>query len=227
LSRGAAEFPSLEQPPPLREQAYDAIERLILSRVLRPGEHLPEGELAARLGISRNPVREALHALRRTGWVELRPRQGAFVRSPTAAEVEQFFHVRAVLEIESARLAAERADAGTVAALRAHLEDGARARERGGVEALVEANVSFHAAVRELAGNNVLAELLAHLDKRLRWYFAPVAVVRGPDSWREHAELLEALAGHDVERAAATTRAHTERTLAAYLAQDDGRAEAG
>jgi DNA-binding GntR family transcriptional regulator len=214
-----AEFPSLEPSPPLREQVYDAIERLIVSGVLRPGEHLVEVELAARLGVSRNPVREALHALRRAGWVELRPRHGAFVRSPTAGEVEQFFHVRTVLEVESARLAAQRADAAAVAALRAQLEDSADARERGDEEAMVEANARFHAAVSDLAGNVVLAELLAHLDKRLRWYFTPVVVVRGPNSWREHAELLEALAANDADRAAAVMREHTEGTAAAYLAQ--------
>lgn len=226
MSGEGSEFPVLEPSPPLRDQVYDTIERLILSRVLQPGEHLRESELAARLGVSRNPVREALHALRRAGWVELRPRHGAFVRSPTPAEVEQFFHVRTVLEVESARLAAQRSDKSAVTALRAQLQDGKRAQKRRDTQAMVDANVRFHATVTELAGNSVLAELLVHLDKRLRWHFTPVAVVRGPDSWREHAELLAALAAKDSEHAAAVMRTHTERTTAAYLAQYVGPTDA-
>lgn len=81
-------------------------------------------------------------------------------------------------------------------------------------------------AVSELAGNIGLAEMLAQLDNRLRWYFRPVLMVRGPDSWRERAEASEPLGANDADRAAAAMRTHTESRAASYLAQYDSNAAA-
>jgi len=212
-------FAALEQSPPLRDQVYDQLERLIIQGALAPGQRLTEGELAERLGVSRNPVREALNGLSRAGWIELRPRQGAYVRRQTALEGDEFFHVRRMLEIESARLAAARATPEAVAALRELLTEGWTALETKDQEALLSANSRFHAAVVELTGNGVLGEMLQLLDKRLRWYFKPVVITRGPDSWQEHTDLVEAIAVNDPELAAEKMRVHTEGTRLAYLAQ--------
>jgi|SRR5680860_87739 len=96
----------LERRVPLRERVYEELEELIVYGRLAPGEHLVEVAVAKRLGVSRIPVREALQLLHRDGWVDLRPRQGAFVHQPTLEEVEDAFSVRTILEVESARLAA-------------------------------------------------------------------------------------------------------------------------
>jgi DNA-binding GntR family transcriptional regulator len=210
---------ALQQSPPLRDQVYDALEALIIQGILAPGQRLTEGDLAERLGVSRNPVREALNGLSRAGWVELRPRHGAYVRRQTAEEGDQFFHVRRLLEIESARLAAARATPETVAPLEALLAEGRSALDTRDQELLLSANSRFHAAVVALAGNGVLGEMLGLLDKRLRWYFAPVVVIRGPDSWQEHTDLAEAIAANDAEKAARMMWVHTEGTRLAYLAQ--------
>jgi DNA-binding GntR family transcriptional regulator len=212
-------FAALRQSPPLRDQVYDAVEELIIDGVLPPGQRLTEGDLAERLGVSRNPVREALNGLSRAGWVELRPRQGAYVRHPNVDEVDQFFHVRGMLEVESARLAARRATPAMVAALRSLLEDGYAALGVGDEEALLTANSAFHAETVTVSGNRVLGEILGLLDKRLRWYFAPVVVQRGPHSWREHADLVDAIADNDEEAAVERMRLHTEATRRAYLEQ--------
>lgn len=214
-------FTTLQQSPPLRDQVYDALENLIISGVLAPGQRLTEGDLAERLGVSRNPVREALNGLSRAGWVELRPRQGAYVRRRTAREGDEFYHVRQLLEIESARLAADRADEDGVAGLRGLLAEGWDALEHKDDERLLSLNSRFHAAVVELSGNSVLAETLGLLDKRLRWYFKPVVVGRAPDSWQEHTDLVETIAAHNVDHAAEVMRLHTEATRLAYLAQAD------
>src|SRR6202171_2732159 len=101
--------PPLERPAPLRQAGYDALAEMIIARDLQPGEHLVENELAAQLGVSRQPVREALQRLQSEGWVDLRPALGAFVHIPTDAEADQLLAVRTLLEAESARLAAGRA----------------------------------------------------------------------------------------------------------------------
>ena len=95
------------RPAPLRQAVYDALAELIASGSLRPGQHLVESDLADLLGVSRQPIREALQRLQVDGWVELRPAHGAFVHVPTEQEVAQLLGVRSVLEAYSARGAAE------------------------------------------------------------------------------------------------------------------------
>src|SRR6516225_3348810 len=96
----------VERPVPLRQSVYEALVELVIAGRLTAGQHLVETELARQLGVSRQPVREALHRLEAEGWVDLRPNQGAFVHVPTDKEVDQLLDVRELLEVETARLVA-------------------------------------------------------------------------------------------------------------------------
>ncbi|MEU3280815.1 GntR family transcriptional regulator, partial [Streptomyces antibioticus] len=180
LPQGAV--PKLERPGPLRDRVHEALLELITTRALRPGQHLVESELAGHLGVSRQPVREALQRLNTEGWVDLRPAQGAFVHEPTEEEADQLLTVRTLLEAEAARLAAAHADRAGITALEEILALGMRAAEDDDVDAAVALNARFHARVMELAGNAVLAELAAQVDRRVRWYHTPVARRRGRQS---------------------------------------------
>jgi DNA-binding GntR family transcriptional regulator len=213
----------LETLPPLRQRVYDSLVELVIYGTLAPGEHLVEADIANRLGTSRIPVREALQLLQRDGWVDLRPRQGAFVHQPTIREVDDVFRVRTLLEGESARLAANHASAAVVTRLHRVLESGNRALAGGDEKELVRLNSRFHALVAEVADNQILAGLIARLDKRIRWYFAPVARSRGAESWREHRAITDAIAAADPDTAAAAMRTHAELTQAAYHAERQGR----
>jgi DNA-binding GntR family transcriptional regulator len=223
LSTGlpADSVPRLERPGPLRERVYDALLGLITSRALRPGQHLVETELAGRLGVSRQPVREALQRLSTEGWVDLRPAQGAFVHEPTEAEADELLVVRSLLETEAARLAAHNTSAKGLKKLKELCAVGERAVRDDDVDAVVAANAAFHAEVMALAGNAVLAELAAQVEQRVRWYYTPVARTRGIQSWREHRELIDAIAGRDETAASRVTRAHTEHTRSSYHERAD------
>jgi DNA-binding GntR family transcriptional regulator len=199
-----------------RQQVYESLEELIIYGILTPGQHLVETDLAKRLGVSRIPVREALQLLQSNGWVELRPRQGAFVHRPTLEEVDEAFTVRTLLEVESARIAAQNATDASVRELRKTARAGAKALAAGDHKDLVRLNSAFHAQVAALAGNRVLAEMVARLDKRIRWYFVEVARSRGKASWKEHDELIDAIEAGDPQRAAATMRKHAELTRSAF-----------
>ncbi|MDP9614428.1 GntR family transcriptional regulator [Streptomyces demainii] len=214
LPHGAV--PKLERPGPLRERVYEALLELITTRALRPGQHLVESELAGHLGVSRQPVREALQRLNTEGWVDLRPAQGAFVHEPTEEEADQLLTVRTLLEAEAARLAAASADEAGIAALEELCAKGERAVLDGDVDGAVAANAAFHAEVMRLAGNAVLSELAAQVDRRVRWYYTPVARQRGKQSWIEHRELIAAITAGDEQRATAVMRAHTEHTRRTY-----------
>jgi DNA-binding GntR family transcriptional regulator len=207
---------ALKRPVPLREAAYEALLELITRGALRPGQHLVESELAERLGVSRQPVREALQRLSNERWVDLRPTQGAFVHQPTVAEADQLMAVRALLEAEAARLAAANAADGSIERLRELWREGVAALAADDVDAVVAANAALHACVMELAANDVLAELAAQVSRRVRWYYTPVARQRGERSWEEHTALIEAIAAHNQDLAARVMREHTEQTRRSF-----------
>lgn len=215
------EFPTdvrrIARPVPLRESVYNAILELIVGGELRAGQHLVENELATSLGVSRQPVREALQWLNTDGWIDLRPGLGAYVHSPTAGEADQLLVVRGLLETESARLAAEHATADGVEELRGWCRRGTQALEADDVATLVAANAELHAAISRLSGNAVLRDLVSQVDRRVRWYYRSVARHRGAQSWREHAELIDAIADGDGDRAAVIMRRHTDLTRQTYL----------
>ncbi|MBN6040534.1 GntR family transcriptional regulator [Amycolatopsis sp. 195334CR] len=215
----------IDRPVPLRERVYQSMQELIISGHLAAGQHLVESELAEMLGVSRQPVREALQLLNSEGWVDLRPGYGAFVHVPTEAEADELLVVRALLETESARLAALHADAAGVARLRELCRQGEAAVAVDDIEGMVEANAALHRCVTELSGNRVLLDFATQVDRRVRWYYTPIARRRGKRSWQEHAKMVDAIEKGDAEAAARIMREHTERTRKSYLDQRKSAAE--
>jgi DNA-binding GntR family transcriptional regulator len=142
LADGAAR--RVQRPAPLRQAVYDAIVDLIVQGTLQRGQHVVENELAEYLGVSRQPVREALQRLQTDGWIDLRPAQGAFVHTPSEDEVDQLLGVRTVLETYSARLAAEHATPEDVNRLWELQQDGLNALAANDSEGLVAANAALH-----------------------------------------------------------------------------------
>lgn len=205
-------FGLLEAAQPLRERVYDALEATIVDGIFAPGEHLREGDLAKRLGVSRNPVREALQRLVHDGLVDHHPGKGVFVHSPSLKEVEEVFHTRALLESESARLAAARIGPAELATLEELLSLGRAATEAKDAGRLLELNEQFHTTVLTAADNSVMAKMMISLQRRIRWYFSRVVVTRASGSWDQHAEIFEALRDHDGDRAARCMAAHVAQT---------------
>jgi DNA-binding GntR family transcriptional regulator len=215
----AAASRRVARPAPLRQAVYDALIELIINGSLEPGRHLAEAELAEHLGVSRQPVREALQRLQTDGWVDLRPAQGAFVHSPTEEEAAQLLSVRAVLETHSARGAALHATEQDVARLWELQEAGIAALAADDARGIVEANAALHGFITELSRNKVLAELILQVDRRVRWYYMPIARPRGKDAWNEHATLINAIAEGDADRSEKLMRRHTQHTTDFYRRQ--------
>jgi DNA-binding GntR family transcriptional regulator len=206
----------LPRPVPLRQSVYDALIDLIVGGELRPGQHMVETDLARQLGVSRQPIREALHRMEAEGWVDLRPSQGAFVHVPTDSEVDELLDVRALLEAETARLAARASSPAQAARLREINREGQAAADADDFGDAVAVNSLFHAEVAAIGGNAVLAELADIVGRRVQWYYRLVAPERGHGSWTEHDELIDAIEENDADRAESLARKHTERTRAAY-----------
>ena len=194
----------------LAEKAYVAIRRLIVTLELGPGSVINERELVEQLGIGRTPVREALRRLAQEGLVEVYPRRGMFVTDVDVRNLALISEVRAALEPEAARLAAERA----TDAERAELQELLDALDAGASDdhALMALDERIHRAVYRCARNDLLeATLEQYYVLALRiWTIALDRQHELKDAVQEHRALLEAIHDGDGERAAATMRAHVE-----------------
>ena len=161
-------------------------------------------------------IREALQRLAVDGWGELRPAYGAYVHIPTTEEVAQLLGVRSVLEAYSAREAAQHATKERMARVRELYAAGMAALAADDESGLVVANADLHAYIMQMSGNKVLAELISQVERRVRWYYTPIARPRGKEAWHEHDGLIEAIAAGDADLAERMMRAHTERTTDFY-----------
>jgi len=151
----------------------DEIERHIVEGKLAPGDKLNESEWAARLQVSRGPVREAFRALEQAGLVFNEKNRGVFVRTVSLAEADEIYAVRAVLEEAACRMLAPRIDATQLAALRAHVDAMRAALDTGDHDAYARANVAFHDAIVATAGNGKLYETYRRLVGELSRSIAP------------------------------------------------------
>ena len=194
----------------LADRAYSAIRDLIVTLELEPGAVINERELIERLGIGRTPVREALRRLAQERLVEVYPRRGMFVTGVDVRELARLSEVRAVLEPEAARLAAERATDAERAALRELIAEigGGDLDDRD----LMALDERIHRAVYRCSHNDLLEDTLEQyymLALRI-WMIALDRQHELKDAVGEHRTLLEAIHDGDGARAAETMRGHVE-----------------
>ena len=203
---------------PLRDHVYGRLQELLIARTLAPGDHVVEGRVAAELGVSRGPVREALQRLHRDGWITLRPRHGAFVNQPTRQQVEEFFEARELVERSATELAAQRCTPEDAAVLLGICDEADADLARGvPPEQMAGHTARFHRAVLLCARNHLLLEFGEQLSQRSRWFFAPLVSSIAPRAWTEHREVAELIAAGRAEEAAAAMRAHVEKSRDSYL----------
>ena len=185
----------------------EQLEELIATREFEDGSRLDEGQLAARFGVSRTPVREALHMLGAAGLVERRPRRGVFVRNPDPVELVELFELMAELEASCGRFAAARlTEQGLTLIAAANAECAAAADP----DAYYAANERFHQRIYEHCGNRALRDAALRLHKRLRPYRRMQLHLRGrmAQSLEEHEAVVAALRAGDATAAATALRVH-------------------
>ena len=180
------------------------LERRILAGELHPGTKLNEEVIARTLNVSRGPVREAFRALESAGLLRTEKNRGVFVRQVSVEEADEIYEVRAGLDELIGRLAASRIGPDSIAELRELLKKMQQAARTRSVEAYHPLNVRFHDRLAELAGNRTLLGAYRRLVNELHLYRRET-LARGADSFpistREHAEIIDALAGGDADRA--------------------------
>lgn len=194
----------------LRDEAYELIKSRIIMCAFRPGEVLSEAAVSATLNIGRTPVRQAFDRLMRDGLVEVLPRKGIVVRPISHDEVHDMVEVRLLNECFCARLAAERAEPGHLAALATNVALGVDAAAKGDVAELMALDRAFHATISAAAGNPVLADILKSLHEKAQrvWFVSLRALEHHRRVVVEHAAIVEALRSRDPDAAEAAVRGH-------------------
>ena len=166
----------------LSQSAYLRLKEEIVTCELEPGLQVTESALAARLGISKAPLRSALARLVQDGLIIPLPRQGYRITPVTIRDADELFAMRFILEPPAARLAAGRIDVKPLrkldAVCRAGYQPGHRASERQ----FLRANSEFHVAIARSTGNRRLASAIASVLRRDRTHSARRNDDAGPES---------------------------------------------
>ncbi len=210
---------ALLQTSSLASVVQSELERMILGGELLPGEKLTEVALAARLGVSRGPLREAFRMLEEAGLVRTEKNRGVFVRDLPVAEAIEIFDLRAAMDELVGRRLAESATPAALKEMRAMvdaMEQAVKAKDAPGYHLL---NLRFHDRLVELAGNSKLTAIYRKLIKELS-LFRRLNLADGglmPVSAGEHRQIVKAIAAGDAEAAGRAMFDHVmqskERTI--------------
>jgi len=211
---------AVESPRPLVRRALyqevaDRLRQQIFARELEPGNWIDELKLCADLGISRTPLREALKVLAVEGLVTMKVRRGAYVTEMSRTDVEQVYHVMALLESDAAGVVAANAndaERAELATLHERLERQARQRDD-----FFATNEEFHMAVLRIAGNRWAMQVVADLRKvmKLNRHHSLFKQGRLAESLVEHRALMAAIERRNAEEATRLMRAHFDNGLEA------------
>ncbi|MFJ8279226.1 GntR family transcriptional regulator [Streptomyces griseoviridis] len=185
-----------------RERVADALRAALIAGELRAGEVYSAPTLASRFGVSATPVREAMLDLAKEGLVDAVPNKGFRVTEVSEKQLDEYTHVRALIEIPTTVELARTASPVSLEALRPAAREIVTAAAAGDLIAYVEADTRFHLGLLALSGNAHLVEVVADLRGRSRLYGLTALVEAGrlTASAQEHLDLLDALVARD-ERA--------------------------
>jgi len=197
----------------MAEAALAELQDSILSGELPAGSPLRLEELAARLGMSISPVREAVRRLESLGLAVHVPHRGARVSELALDDLRDTYEVRLVLEPLAVRRAAERFTSRDADVARARLAEYADAHERGDLRAARDAHAGFHFTLYRASGSEWLLRLIRPAWENCERYRAISLQRRRPSEVeREHLAILDACTEHDPERAAAELTRHLSAT---------------
>ena len=216
----------LAQRQPLPGSVYEIVTDMLMTHAFEPGARLNIEELARTLGVSPTPVREALARVEADGLIVKQPGRSYTVAPLMGIEqVRELIELRLLVEPAMAAKAAAQAEPNEIKALR-------RAARAGGAGAEITAaanrldmvyDATFHAMVADLAGNQMISDMLTRLRSHLhtfRFYYYRAGL--GPVTRNEHLAVVEAIAKHDPDGAEGAMRTHLVSALERLEAFVDG-----
>lgn len=197
---------------PLRDVVFNTLRKAILRGELKPGERLMEIQLANKLGVSRTPIREAIHKLELEGLVLMIPRKGAEVAQITEKNMQDVLEVRKALEELSVQLACERITPEQVEEMKMAAEDFRKVLKSGDVTKIAEADVKFHDIIFAATNNQRLITLLNNLREQMYRFRVEYLKQKEcyPQLLEEHDKLIALISGGEVEEACELMGCHID-----------------
>ena len=226
---GAAIWESLPERMSLGRQVYDRLKQAIVTGEIRPGARVVESRLGAVLGISRTPVREALHKLEREGLLERNASGGFFVTDLERSDIEETFGIRTVLESYAARLAALHHRPEEIEPLEEKVCRYQECLDRGDTEALLKINTEFHEMLYALSRSPRLIKMINDLKDQI-FRFRRVILNRGDMariSNEDHRLMLRLIRDRDADEVEKVVREHLLKGKDVVLFEFDRRIRRG
>jgi DNA-binding GntR family transcriptional regulator len=213
--------------PKLVEQVHEAIVSEISAGKLKPGERVIQEQIAQVLGVSRQPVQQALLLLRNQGVLRDAPGRGLIVASLDLEQVSNMYDIRAVMEGLAFRKAAERNAARAKKQGPALIQNGRKAVAGGSVAAMIAADLKFHDFIYDLSENPLIAPTM-----EAQWTYTQrvmgEVLMRDElprDIWDQHEVMLEAVMAGDGAAAEAQARQHVTQAAAVMISRLRSEAE--
>ena len=204
-----------KEPKVIAQEVATDIKRAIVNGMIKPGERINETQIARDMGISRSPVREALHMLKKEGVVVSIPYKGTFVNLLGKKDLEDMYSIRALLEAYAIEKVIENKNEKILRCLRKNVEDIEKDVEKKQLKGLVSKDIEFHRNVCIFSGNKKLIdiwdgfqtqiEVLINLESGFYERFQLLAV--------EHRELLSLIIEGKVKQAQEKIKAHILQAL--------------
>jgi len=216
---------TLSAQPNLVAQVRDAILDEVSSGALAAGDRVIQEQIARALGVSRQPVQQALALLRNQGVLQDAPGRGLLVAPLDPEHVQHTYDIRAVIEGLAARRAADLGAERAAKAGPALIEAGRKAVAAGSVSRMIAADMKFHEFLYVLSGNPLIAPALeTHLTYTQRVMGEVLIRDEKPrDIWDQHEAILKAIAKGDGERAEVLVRSHLTQASGFMVARLRGK----
>lgn len=209
----------LRRPKSLTEMAADELRARILDGQFQLGMALSENALAAELGISKTPVREALLQLKLEGLVDIHPQRGSFVFQLAAEQVIAITELREILELAALRLAMSRNRAALAAAATRCFEAMRQAYQAGDIPGYRRQDRLLHDAIIESAGNDYIRAAYAGVSFRVQALRGRLTRERALNeaSFHEHRRIVERIVAGDETGVRRLLGRHINNTKQTYL----------
>jgi len=204
---------------PLRDVAFNTLRQAILTGELKPGERLMEIRLADKLGVSRTPIREAIHKLALEGLVTMVPRHGAEVAQITEKSMNDVLEVRRALDALCAELACDRITDEELAALKQACDHFEQCVAEKDTRKIAQADVALHNIIVHATGNQRLIQLINNLSEQMyRYRFEYIKDSNRHEALvEEHKIIYQSIVNKDKETAAAAARTHIDNQKKAII----------
>ena len=196
----------------MRDVVFNTLREAILRGDLKPGERLMELQLAAKLGVSRTPIREAIRMLQQEGLAVTIPRRGAEVAGMTEKDMEDVLQIREALEILAVQLASEKVTDEQVDELAEKVKAFEEVLKTKDIKQIAQADIDFHDVIYTAADNPKLLGMLNNLREQIYRY--RVEYLKDEKNYprliEEHQQILDGLRRRDKAYVAEMTRTHVD-----------------